>query len=310
MKRNVVLRRRIVFAVLIVLSLVLLTAYFREPASGVLHEVQTGGSDTLSPLQSLAARAVQPFQNGYRWSRNVLGANARNERQAQELESLRGELVLLNEAAEENRRLKELLDFQEADIFPSGSTFVVSRVIGKSPTKWQAWIQIDKGEADGIALNQPVVGATLPADKSLSGKGLVGKVVAVGRHSARVQLIVDQASSVAALVQGTRAEGIIGGSLAGKLVMDFVERDQPVEEKRIIISSGFGQIYPKGIPIGIVQSVGEVDVDIYKQIEVRPFVSFDTLEEVMVITTPMPAGEPVEDMTSVAPHEDVGTGRN
>lgn len=309
MKRNVVLRRRIVFAVLIVLSLVLLTVYFREPASGVLHEVQTGGSDTLSPLQSLAARAVQPFQNGYRWSRNVLGANARNERQAQELESLRGELVLLNEAAEENRRLKELLDFQEANIFPSGSTFVVSRVIGKSPTKWQAWIQIDKGEADGIALNQPVVGATLPADKSLSGKGLVGKVVAVGKHSARVQLIIDQASSVAALVQGTRAEGIIGGSLAGKLVMDFVERDQPVEEKRIIISSGFGQIYPKGIPIGIVQSIGEVDVDIYKQIEVRPFVAFDTLEEVMVITTLMPVGEAVEDMTSVAPHEDVGTGR-
>lgn len=311
MKRNVVLRRRIVFAVLIVLSLVLLTAYFREPASGVLHEVQTSGSDTLSPLQSLAARAVQPFQNGYRWSRNVLGANARNERQAQELESLRGELVLLNEAAEENRRLKELLDFQEADIFPSGSTFVVSRVIGKSPTKWQAWIQIDKGEADGIALNQPVVGATQPADKSLSGKGLVGKVVAVGKHSARVQLIIDQASNVAALVtSGERAEGIIGGSLAGKLVMDFVGRDQIVEEKRIIISSGFGQIYPKGIPIGIVQSVAEVDVDIYKQIEVRPFVSFDTLEEVMVITTPMPISEAVEDMTSVAPHEDVGTGRN
>ncbi|MHB8870405.1 MAG: rod shape-determining protein MreC [Thermoleophilia bacterium] len=309
MKRNVVMRRRILFAVLIVSSLVLLTAYFREPASGMLHGVQSTGSDTLSPLQSLAARAVQPFQDGYRWSKNVLGANARNERLVSELESLRGELVLLNEAAEENRRLKGLLEFGEADIFPSGSTFEVARVIGKSPTKWQAWIQIDKGEADGIALNQPVVGATLPADKSLSGKGLVGKVIAVGTHSARVQLITDQASSVSALVQGARAEGIIGGSLSGKLVMDFVERDLPVEEKRIVISSGFGQIYPKGIPIGIVQSVGEVDVNIYKQIEVRPFVAFETLEEVMVITTPMPAGESLEDMTNVAPQEDVGTGR-
>lgn len=309
MKRNAVVRRRLVFAVLIVSSLVLLTVYFREPASGVLHGIQTGGSDTLSPLQSLAARAVQPFQDGYRWSKNVLGANSRNERLAQENESLRGELVLLNEAAEENRRLKELLDFSEADIFPAGSTYEVARVIGKSPTKWEAWIQIDKGEADGIVLNQPVVGATLPADKSLSGKGLVGKVIAVGKRSARVQLIIDQASSVSALVQGTRAEGIIGGSLSGKLVMDFVERDLPVEEKRIVISSGFGQIYPKGIPIGIVQSVGEVDVNIYKQIEVRPFVAFDTLEEVMVITTPMPAGESLEDMTNVAPQEDVGTGR-
>lgn len=308
MQRNAALKRRILFAVLIVASLALLTAYFREPAAGLLHGVQSGGSDAMSPVQSLAARAVQPFRDGYRWVGDVLGANARNQQLEQQLELLRGELVRLNESSEENQRLKELLDFKDAGIFPAASSFEVARVIGKSPTKWEAWIQIDKGSDDGIALNQPVVGATVPADKSLSGKGLVGKVIAVGSHSARIQLLTDQASNVAALVQGTRAEGIVGGSLSGRLVMDFVERDQPVEVKLIVITSGFGQVFPKGIPIGIVQSVGEVDVNIYKQIEVRPFVDFDTLEEVMVVTTPTLALDNLEEMNSVAPHEDVGTG--
>ncbi|MBU2603572.1 MAG: rod shape-determining protein MreC [Actinobacteria bacterium] len=309
MPRNVVLRRRLLLAASIVLSLVLLTAYFREPAAGLLHSVQLGGSDTLSPMQSFATRAVQPFRDGYQWGREVLGANARNERLEAELEALRGELVRLNEAREENLRLKELLDLREAEIFPAGSTFVTARVIGKSPTKWQAWVQIDRGEDDGIRLNQPVVGATVSGDKSLSGKGLVGKVIAVGKRSARVQLIVDSTSSVATLIQGTRAEGILEGTLAGRLIMDFVERDQPVEEKFIVITSGFGQIYPKGIPVGIVLSVGEVDVSIYKQIEVRPFVDFETLEEVMVLTTPLAVAEDPAGMSTVVPKDTASEGQ-
>jgi rod shape-determining protein MreC len=309
MQRNAAFKRRVLFAALVVVSLVLLTVFVREPATGLLHSVQNDGSDTLSPVQSFAARAVQPFRDAYRWAGDVIGANARNQKLQVENESLRGQLVLLSEADAENDRLKELLDFREADIFPAGSTFEVARVINKSPTKWEAWIQIDKGSDDGIALNQPVVGATLPVDKSLSGKGLVGKVIGVGKNNARVQLIVDQGSSVAAVVQGSRAEGIVGGSLSSRLVMDYVERDQPVEEKLIVTTSGFGQIFPKGIPIGIVQSVGEVDVNIYKQIEVRPFIDFDTLEEVMVITTPVTPMEGIESMSTVAPHEDVGTGR-
>jgi rod shape-determining protein MreC len=309
MQRKAAFRRRLVFAVLIVASLILLTVFVREPATGLLHSVQNDGSDALSPVQSFVNRAVQPFRDAYRWTGDVLSANSRNERLQAENETLRGELVLLSEASAENLRLKELLDFREAEIFPAGSTFEVARVINKSPTKWEAWVQIDKGSDDGIALNQPVVGATLAADKSLSGKGLVGKVIGVGKSSARVQLIVDQGSSVAAVVQGSRAEGIVGGSLSGRLVMDYVERDQPVEEKLIVTTSGFGQIFPKGIPIGVVQSVGEIDVNIYKQIEVRPFIDFDSLEEVMVITTPLESMDDIEDMNSVSPHEDVGTGQ-
>jgi rod shape-determining protein MreC len=112
---------------------------------------------------------------------------------------------------------------------------------------------------------------------------------------------------VAAVVQFTRAEGIVEGTVAGGLLMDYVERDKPVEEKRVVVTSGFGQIFPKGIPIGLVQTIGEVDVNIYKQIEVRPFVDFSSLEEVMVLTSPVLVGAGVEAMDSVIPRDTTTT---
>ena len=289
------------FTALIVVSLLLLTAFFREPATGVLHTVQQGGFGALSPLQSLASRAVQPFEDGWRWVGQAVQANDQNQGMRMQLEELRGQLVTLREASQENERLKGLLDMRQADIFPQGATFVVARVIGRSATKWQSWVQIDKGSADGIVLNQPVVGATIPVSGSLSGKGLVGKVIAVAAHAAQIQLVIDPGSSVAAVVQGPRAEGIVEGTVAGGLLMDYVERDKLVEEKLVVVTSGFGQIFPKGIPIGLVQTIGEVDVNIFKQIVVLPFVDFSSLEEVMVLTSPVQFGVGVEAMDSVVP---------
>ncbi len=303
MPRNPVVRRRALFAALVVVSLLLLTAFFREPATGALHTVQQGGFGALSPLQSLASRAVQPFEDGWRWVGQALQANDQNQEMRVQLEELRGQLVTLQEASQENERLKGLLDMRQAGIFPQDATFVVARVIGKSPTKWQQWVQIDKGSAEGIVLNQPVVGATIPVAGSLSGKGLVGKVIAVAAHASQIQLVIDPGSSVAAVVQGTRAEGIVEGTIAGGLLMDYVERDKPVEEKLVVVTLGFGQIFPKGIPIGLVQTIGEVDVNPYKQIEVRPFVDFSSLEEVMVLTSPVQVGAGVEAMDSVIPRD-------
>jgi len=130
-------------------------------------------------------------------------------------------------------------------------------------------VRIDKGKADGIALNQPVVGISPSLGDSLYGKGLVGKVVSIGDSSSVVQLVVDGESSVAALVQGTRAQGIVEGTASGRLIMDYVDRDQPVEIKKVVITSGTGQLYPKGIPIGFVESVGEEDVNPYQGAEKR-----------------------------------------
>ena len=233
------------------------------------------------------------------WIRTLWSAHEEADRLRAELQELQGEAVKLKEQAEENERLKGLLDLQEKGTFPEGTEFTVARVIGKSPTRWEAWIQIDKGSDDGVEVNQPVVGATPMSTDSPSGKGLVGKVISVTAHTAQVQLVTDAESSVAAKIQGSRAEGIVEGSVSGKLTMDFVDRDITVEPKRVIVTSGYGGVYPPAIPIGIVANVGEEDVNIYKEIEVQSFVDFRVLEEVMVLSVP--------DETSVRPPPHVST---
>jgi len=288
MPRNKVAWRRPVFVILILASLALLTVSFRESESGPVHAIQEAGAGLLTPLQSWGATIAEPFQDGYQWLKTLWSAHQRAQRLEEELQVLQGEAIKLEEQAEENQRLRALLDLHpDKGTYPEGTDFTSARVIGKSPTRWQAWIQIDKGSADGIRVGLPVVGATPVAGESLAGKGLVGKIVSVTEHTAQVQLIIDVESSVAAKIQGSRAEGMVEGSVSGNLIMDYVDRDIAVDPKLVIVTSGYGGVYPADIPIGIVASVGEEDVNIYKEIEVQALVDFRVLEEVMVLILPV-----------------------
>lgn len=297
MPRNKVAWRRLVFVVLIIASLALLTVSFRQADSGPVHAIQQAGLSVYAPLQVWGARAAEPFQDGYTWIKTLWSAHQEAEQLRGELQELQGEAVRLREQAEENERLKGLLDIRDKITFPEGTQFEVARVIMKSPSRWEAWIQIDKGSADGIEVDQAVVGATPMASGSVSGKGLVGKVVSVTAHTAQVQLITDASASVAAKIQESRAEGIVEGSVSGRLVMDYVDRDITVEQKLIVVTSGYGGVYPPAIPIGIVSNVGEEDVNIYKEIEVQPLVDFRILEEVMVLIVPGTATIPTTPTT-------------
>jgi rod shape-determining protein MreC len=286
MPRNKVAWRRAVFVILIIASLALLTVSFRESESGPVHSIQQFGAGLLTPLQSWGAKIADPFQDGYQWFRTLLSAHKRADELEADVQMLQGKLIQLEEAAEENERLKGLLDLRDKGTYPDGTDFEIADVVVKSPTRWASWIMINKGSADGIRVGLPVVGATPAAGESLAGKGLVGKVTQVTAHTAQVVLITDSGPGVAAKIQGLRAEGIVEGSLSGSLTMDYVDRDIMVDPKLVIVTSGYGGIYPPDIPIGIVANVGEEDVNIYKEIEVQPFVDFRVLEQVMVLILP------------------------
>jgi rod shape-determining protein MreC len=286
MPRNKVAWRRSVFVVLIIASLAVLTVSFRETESGPVHAVQTGVAGLLTPMQSWGARIAKPFQDGYEWLTTIWSAHKDAERLSEQVQTLQGQVIQLQEAGQENQRLKSLLDLKDKGTFPAGTDFVVARVIIKAPTHWQNWVTIDKGSDDGIKVDQAVVGSTPVAGESLTGKGLVGHVVEVTAHSAKIQLITDSDSSVMAKIQGSRAEGMVEGSATGRLTMDYVDRDIKVDPKLVVVTSGYGGVYPADIPIGIVTNVGEADVNAYRAIEVQSFLDFRVLEEVMVLIVP------------------------
>jgi rod shape-determining protein MreC len=295
MPRNKVAWRRGIFVVLIIISLALLTVSFRESESGPVHSVRQAFASLVSPLQSWGATIAEPFQDGYRWFRTLWSAHERANELEEQLTILEGELIQLQEEAEENQRLRALLDLKEKATYPTGTEFEVAKVIAKSPSLWEAWVLIDKGSADGLRVGLPVVGATPTVGETLTGKGLVGQIVSVTAHTAQVRLITDSESSVMAKIQGSRAEGAVRGSVDGDLSMDYVDRDLAIDPKLVVVTSGYGPVYPADIPVGIVTSVGEETINIYKEISVQAFVDFRVLEEVMVLILPE---EPAEESTT------------
>jgi rod shape-determining protein MreC len=139
-------------------------------------------------------------------------------------------------------------------------------------------LTLDKGEADGLRRGLPVVVA----------EGVVGVVSDTARHYSRVLLIIDQNSSVDALVQATRARGVVKGNSSPILSFAYVLRRYPLIESQVLVTSGLDGIYPKGLRIGHVQTVNPHGTGIFQEVQVLPFVDFDTLEEVLVILKPPP----------------------
>lgn len=256
-------------AVLIVLSLVSLTLYFRESDSGMLHDarrvvlavsapVETAGTWVTTPF-----RAVGNFFDGLGASKKQLAAlEAQNE-------ELKARLAELEEAERENQRLQALVQFaDENDLASLGA-----RVIGRPTSTWEGVLTINRGSADGVEPGMPVVAA----------QGLVGQVVSVTPYASTVRLITDQQSGVAAMVQSSRTPGIVRGSVSQELTMEYVDRASLPVVGDVVITSGIGGVYPKGIVIGDIIQVDDQRGELYPDIVVKSRVPINQIEEVLVL---------------------------
>src|SRR4051812_29751710 len=177
--RSPVQRRRAVLAVLLVVCLALLTAYFSEPVTGGLHAVQRGAGEALSPLEEGAARAFKPFSDLAGWVGDVADAKKENKQLKTEVQTLHAQLAQLATDKREAEQLRQLTGLSAN--LPAGTKTVTARVIAHSPTVWYATIQVDKGRADGVRTNQPV----------MTAGGLAGRVIATTGGTSRVALITD-----------------------------------------------------------------------------------------------------------------------
>lgn len=264
----------------------MLTWYFREPVGGFLHSAQRGGLRVISPLESGISRVLDPFKGAYEWMTGIVSAQSENERLKQEADALRTEIVSLREASQENRRLKEMLGFINQPSFPEDYRTVTARVIGRSGSSWNATITINRGSGDGVAMGQTVV----------NGQGLVGQVSAVTTNAAQVLLIIDHNSHVEAKLQPGSVMGTVVGSINGLLEMDFVDKDQHVARNDVVVTSGSGGLFVKGVPIGVISEVSDQEIEYFKRISVTPFVDFSRIEEVMVLVPPPGADQPPVNM--------------
>ena len=186
-----------------------------------------------------------------------------------EIESLRMENYQYQELLATNQRLQELLQFKNTTDYP----VIAAQVIGWDPTGWFQSIIIDKGENAGIKLNMPVVNAD----------GVVGKLVSVSYNYAKVLLIIDQNSSVDGIIQRSRDNGIVKGLSSKVCVFDYVLKASDVRVGDMVVTSGLGRIFPKGIPVGEIIDVRDPPGELFKDIKVRPMVDFSKLEELLVI---------------------------
>lgn len=274
MNRRRVLQRRLVAAVLLLLSLAMLTLYFREAENGVVHRVQDGALRVVAPLQEGSARVIEPFRDGWNWVADLFDAKSENERLQAEVEGLRAAVAEELAVQAENEELRGLLDMQRMRIFPKGVDFVPARVIARSTTAWYSTVTIDVGRDDGVQVYDAVV----------NGQGLVGRVESVKATASQVQLLTDQQSYVDAMVVPGRAEGLLAGSVTGSVSLQYVDKSEEVKAGQYIVTSGRqGSIFVRGIPVGQVESVGAQEVELYQNITVRPAVDFRKLDLVMVV---------------------------
>ena len=281
------LRRRLVLGSLVVLALALITISFREQSDGPLHSAQGAVASALQPLEVAVERVARPFRDAWAWTTGLLDARSDAERLRAENEQLRQAVIQNESALQQNVALKALLDYREAPTFPNDFDGVAAEVVVQPATAFEQEIVVAAGRAHGVHENAPVVTAA----------GLVGTVTRVTNDAARVRLLTDESSAVSALDLRTRASGIIRPGQGGTtLILDRVSKREAVQVGDEIVTAGWragklASLYPKGIPIGRVSYVGQLNTDLWQQVQIVSDVDFSSLDSVLVLVPKRPTPE-------------------
>jgi len=228
----------------------------------------------LAPAQSIVSNVGFNFRKAFLSTGELMTAYRDNQELRAENEEIRQNNLNVTEIMAENVRLRNMLDYKKV---ANQFDFVTAAVVGRDLGNWNSIIIINRGTADGITKDMPVV----------TSQGLVGSVVNVYTNVAKVQLLLDGRSAVGTLVQRPESrvaaivEGNSGAPLRPKMVN--IARDADIIKSDKLITSGFGGIYPKGLLIGEVVDVVNEEGGLLKYASVKPAVDFDRLEEVLVI---------------------------
>jgi rod shape-determining protein MreC len=214
-------------------------------------------------------RGIQRSGHGAKERMRTRGQLMReNKTLRDEVLNMSRENARLREEHAENARLRSMLDFRTA--WPT--KLLMAQVIAKGASQWHDTCSIDRGWRNGVAKSDPVV----------TPRGVVGQVIDVGPDVSQVLLLTDQSCGVGAIVQRSRVTGICQGQQTGSLSMDYVDKEADIKVGDLIVTSGIGRIYPKGLQLGRVTKIHNTS-GYMKSADVRPSVEFDKLEEAAVV---------------------------
>jgi rod shape-determining protein MreC len=237
-------------------------------------------SPALSKIQGLVISMTAPGLEGLEYVGRsakqlwlnyfyLVGVRRQNAELQRQLEEYKQREVHFQEAEQALTHLEALLDLKRQVALP----VIGARVIAYDPTLWSRSAIINQGKAQGVKEGLPV----------LAPQGIVGRIVGVYPEYSKVMLIVDRKSSADAMVQRTRARGMLKGKGGNRCSLEFVPKSADVQVGDLVLASGLVGLYPKGLVFGKVTAANKKNPGVFQEIEVTPSVDLSTLEEVLVV---------------------------
>ncbi len=265
--------------ILVLASLVLMALQ----VTGRLAPVQSVITQLTSPAQVSATGATESITDAFDFLFELRDLRLRNA----ELEQVNSNLLVnnfeLREVQRENEVMRQMLRFaQTRPGLDLRGAQIVARVIGQESNNFLGYIMLDLGRQHGIEVGFPVV----------TDQGLVGRISDVTDTTSKVLLITDANSAVNAILQSSRLNGVVRGTPGGALIMDYIPQGETFSVGEVVLTSGLGGRFPKGIPLGQVIEIRQRDIDVFQQAVVQPTVDLPRLELVMVVTN----FDPLEDV--------------
>lgn len=272
-------KTKIFLTVLLILGTLFLLR-ITGPERDELSFAEKAVKDVMAPMQHAATSVFNWFDNLPLYFGAVSEVIAENERLEKEIVALQEELAALSSAYVENVRLREMLDIADE---MSEWVPVSSKVIARSDASWYNSITISGGENKGFKKNMAVITAA----------GLVGRIDSVSAYSSEVLLLHDANCPAAAMLQASKAYGIVEADDDNDTVLQMVHisYDTNVEEGQVVITSGLGGIFPAGLRIGYIASISSDAGGLMQKASIIPFVDFERLSDVLVLTRSVDTAE-------------------
>lgn len=245
--------------------------------------VEDGVSTVVVPAQYAIQQFVSGMVGVLRAPSDLQNLRAENQRLQKQADELSYQLALLREIEIENTNLRELLQLKEQtpEMLGPESDLLAAEVIGRDPSNLLRYLIIDRGSRDRVA----------PGMSVITSRGLVGQVREVYSNWAKVVLLTDPSSGVNALVQRSRATGIVEGQTGNSLILRYLPQTEGIaKEGDLVLTSGLGGHFPRRLLIGEITEVQRRDVDMFQEALLRPAVDYDRLEMVIVVRHFTPIG--------------------